>query len=60
MKKTYITPLMSVENLAMEEMLASSYNLYQDKNTQDIILTDEEYDGEFSAKGNFFGESVFD
>jgi hypothetical protein len=49
MKKTYITPLMEVENLEAEQIMAASrFDVSQ--SSQSITLTEEEYEGEFSAK----------
>lgn len=49
MKKTYIVPLMEVETLGTEQMLAAS-KLTTDGNTPSVTLSDEEYEGEFSVK----------
>ncbi len=49
MKKTYITPLTQVTAAVVTEMLAAS-KLTPNTDSQDVTLTDEEYDGEFSVK----------
>ncbi len=49
MKKTYIAPLMEVENLEAEQMMAAS-KLVQGQSSQSITFTEDEYNSEFSAK----------
>ena len=52
MKKSYITPETMVIVMAMSQMLAAS-RFTTGSDTQDIILTDEEFDGEFGVKEYF-------
>ena len=49
MKKTYISPLMEVETLGTEQMLAAS-KLDASSNSTTVTLSDDEYEGEFSVK----------
>ena len=51
MKKTYITPLATVETAEAERMMATSV-LTPNQDNISVSPTDEDYDGEFNAKEN--------
>lgn len=55
MKKTYIQPQTMVELAECEALIAASL-LTTDSDSQSIQLTNDEYDGEFSAKEYSFGD----
>ena len=63
MKKTYIIPQVNTVRLQAEKMLASSTSIggSLDDNDMGILyggVDDGSHDAD--AKGNFFGESIFD
>ena len=59
MKKNYIIPQTAVKNVEAHHILAAS-RFQSPGDSQSITTTDEEYNGEISTKGNFFGSSVWD
>ena len=56
MKKTYIQPQTIVELAQCEMLIAASMLDINSGDSQSITVTDEEYDGEFSAKEYSFGD----
>jgi hypothetical protein len=56
MKKTYIQPQTIVELAQCEMLIAESMLNINNGDSQSITVTDEEYDGEFSAKEYSFGD----
>ena len=55
MKKMYIKPQTLVEVAECEMLIAVSF-LDPNSNTPSVELTNDEYDGEFSAKEYTFGD----
>ena len=54
MKKSYIAPEFSIEEIDFENMMAASKFDVLGGDTQSIEVTDEEYEGEFSVKQSEF------
>ena len=56
MKKTYIQPQTLVEMAECEMLVAGSHLEINGGDSQSVSLTEEEYDGEFSAKEYSFDD----
>ena len=56
MKKIYIQPLTQVEQAQCEMLIAASIQLHENKDSQSIMLSDDEYNEEFSVKEYSFGD----
>lgn len=53
MKKVYMSPLMHVESIMLEPVMNATSSLDPTQDNQTVTPTDDEYNDEFSTKGQF-------